>query len=108
MYRTCLILCRQGRSTHSNLIGDVCSAFCGCTEFNLTFLEDVKGSAESVASSLGARYQRALLFQLYKFLGSLDALGNPATLFKNVGSGVMDFFYEPAKGLVNLSPQVRA
>jgi hypothetical protein len=32
---------------------------------------------------------------VYKILGSADFLGNPVGLFSNIGTGVMDFFYEP-------------
>ncbi|KAH3745690.1 vacuolar protein sorting-associated protein 13 family protein [Pelomyxa schiedti] len=37
-------------------------------------------------------------------IGSSDLLGNPVGLFTNLSTGVMDFFYEPAQGLVT-SPQ---
>ncbi len=39
--------------------------------------------------------------QLYKVLGSTDFLGNPISLLKNLGTGVYDFFHEPAMGLVS-------
>ncbi len=41
-----------------------------------------------------------LSIQLYKLVGSFDILGNPLSLFSNLGNGVYDFFYEPAQGLV--------
>jgi len=37
---------------------------------------------------------------VYKILGSADMLGNPIGLFTNLGTGVADFFFEPAQGLV--------
>ena len=37
-------------------------------------------------------------------LGSTGLLGNPVGLLKDLGVGVMDFFYEPAQGLAQ-SPQ---
>lgn len=40
------------------------------------------------------------LRQWYKVVGSVEVLGNPVGLVSSLGSGVMDFFYEPAKGLV--------
>jgi hypothetical protein len=42
--------------------------------------------------------------QVYKILGSADFLGNPVGLFSSLGTGVLDFFYEPAQGLVK-SPE---
>ncbi len=60
---------------------------------------------------------------MYKVLGSADFLGNPVGLFSNLGNfswkiqnffhskfffspgtGVLDFFYEPAQGLIS-SPE---
>ena len=40
------------------------------------------------------------LRELFKIVGSFDVLGNPMSLVSNLGSGVYDFFYEPAQGLV--------
>lgn len=41
---------------------------------------------------------------MYKIVGSSEVLGNPLGLINRLGSGVRDFFYEPAQGLVQ-SPQ---
>eukprot|EP01029_Cantina_marsupialis_P011093 TRINITY_DN2489_c0_g2_i2.p1 TRINITY_DN2489_c0_g2~~TRINITY_DN2489_c0_g2_i2.p1 ORF type:complete len:1765 (+),score=590.72 TRINITY_DN2489_c0_g2_i2:579-5297(+) len=38
--------------------------------------------------------------ELYRILGSLEFLGNPVGLVSGVGSGVKDFFYEPANALL--------
>ena len=40
------------------------------------------------------------VFFCFFFLIEEDALGNPVGLFNNLGTGVVDFFYEPAQGLV--------
>ena len=45
--------------------------------------------------------------ELYKVVFSLDMLGNPVGLINALGSGVKDFFVEPALGLVK-SPKVRS
>ena len=37
--------------------------------------------------------------------GSFEFLGNPVGLVSDLGTGVLDFFQEPAKGLLK-SPQV--
>lgn len=48
-----------------------------------------------------------VMAQLASIAGSLAIIGSPATLLRNVGSGVTDFVYEPYQGLVE-SPMVRA
>ena len=45
--------------------------------------------------------------ELYKVVFSLDMLGNPVGLINALGSGVKDFFVEPALGLVK-SPKVQS
>ena len=35
-----------------------------------------------------------------RILGNLDILGNPVSLFSNVGDGVVQFFNEPIKGFI--------
>ena len=40
----------------------------------------------------------------YLLLGSSELLGNPVGLLQNLGTGVRDFFYEPAQGLIRYSP----
>ena len=41
---------------------------------------------------------------MFKILGSADILGSPVSFISNMGTGVYDFFHEPALGLVS-SPQ---
>jgi hypothetical protein len=36
-------------------------------------------------------------------LGSTGLFGNPVGLLKDLGVGVMDFFYEPAQGLAQVN-----
>jgi vacuolar protein sorting-associated protein 13A/C len=43
--------------------------------------------------------------QVYTILGSFEFLGSPLSLVNNLGTGVYDFFYEPAQGLVKADPQ---
>merc|ERR1712046_54432 len=40
------------------------------------------------------------LQSVYKLVGSLELLGNPASFISDVRGGVKQFFYEPRKGLV--------
>ncbi|CAM9210979.1 unnamed protein product, partial [Choristocarpus tenellus] len=53
-----------------------------------------------LASSLQSHYVSALLRQLYKIVGSFDFLGDPVGSFSQLGTGVKDFFFEPAEGLL--------
>jgi len=59
---------------------------------------------DDLTTSLTEHYKSRFLRQLYKILGSVDVLGNPISLIKNLGTGVRDFFYEPAKG-ITVSPK---
>lgn len=38
--------------------------------------------------------------QLYKVLGSLNIIGNPVSLFRNVATGFKDLKDKPAEGFV--------
>jgi vacuolar protein sorting-associated protein 13A/C len=53
---------------------------------------------------IAEHYKRQLLQELLKILGSFDALGSPVSLVQNLGTGVKDLFYEPAKG-ITISPK---
>jgi len=48
-------------------------------------------------SSVRKHYKAQLVQQLYKLVGSFEFLGNPVGLVNNLGTGVKDFFYEPAQ-----------
>ena len=37
---------------------------------------------------------------LYKVVGSVSVIGSPVSLVSTLGTGVFDFFYHPAQGLV--------
>lgn len=42
-----------------------------------------------------------MLSELYKVLGNVELVGAPVSLISTLGTGVVDFFYEPAKGIVH-------
>eukprot|EP00698_Gefionella_okellyi_P001882 TRINITY_DN1171_c0_g3_i1.p1 TRINITY_DN1171_c0_g3~~TRINITY_DN1171_c0_g3_i1.p1 ORF type:complete len:4247 (+),score=1107.78 TRINITY_DN1171_c0_g3_i1:46-12786(+) len=71
---------------------------------NSLALEHLFGTRELLITKMAAHYKRQGLAELYKVLGSLDVVGNPIGLFDSISTGVMDFFYEPARGAVT-SPQ---
>jgi hypothetical protein len=45
-------------------------------------------------------YSRQGILQFYKVIGSSDLLGNPIGLIDKLGSGVLEFFSEPYKGML--------
>jgi hypothetical protein len=71
---------------------------------NSLMLSHFFASQQQFFELLSSFYTRQALFEAYKILGSTDLLGNPVGLFSSFASGVTDFFYEPAKGIVT-SPQ---
>ncbi|KAK5580128.1 hypothetical protein RB653_000141 [Dictyostelium firmibasis] len=57
-------------------------------------------SRSTIIDKIKTSYINQALRQFYNILGSVDFLGNPVGLFRNFGTGVHDFFVEPAQGLV--------
>ncbi|OQR98040.1 vacuolar protein sorting-associated protein [Achlya hypogyna] len=57
-------------------------------------------SISLLVSSVRQHYTTQCLRQIYSLIGSAEILGNPLGLVSNLGSGVKDFFYEPAAGMV--------
>ena len=55
---------------------------------------------EEMITSITKHYYFQLLSEVYKVVFSFDIIGNPVSLVHNLGTGVYDFFYEPAKGFV--------
>jgi vacuolar protein sorting-associated protein 13A/C len=45
-------------------------------------------------------YKQSLLHQIMRFVGSIDLLGNPVNLMKNIGTGFKDLIEKPANGFV--------
>jgi len=72
---------------------------------NGLLLDHVFTSQKEVVERITAHYKKATLKQIYKIIGSADFLGSPVNLVSNLGTGVHDFFYEPAKGIVNSPAQ---
>jgi len=64
------------------------------------FLSNPFETQEQLINRIIGHYTTQGLSQLYKIVGSADFLGSPVSLVSNLGTGVKDFFFEPAKGLV--------
>jgi hypothetical protein len=69
-------------------------------KLNALALEHMFGGRQLVGRKLAAHYTRQAIAEGYKVVGSIDLIGNPVGLFDSLSTGVMDFFYEPARGVV--------
>ncbi|EGG20963.1 vacuolar protein sorting-associated protein 13 family protein [Cavenderia fasciculata] len=63
-------------------------------------MEHPFSSWATMIDKLKKTYTSQALFQFYNILGSIDIIGNPVGLFRNFGTGVKDFFVEPANGII--------
>lgn len=69
-------------------------------ELNALVLQNPFCSRNDLMDRITKHYTLAGLRQAYKIVGSADFLGNPVSFVSNLGTGVKDFFYEPAMGIV--------
>ena len=58
-------------------------------------------SQSALQRQVAKYYTYQLLAGFHRILGSVELLGSPIALINNLGTGVLDFFYEPAKGFVH-------
>lgn len=70
-------------------------------KLNTLQMTDVFGSQWQVLSALKAHYGKQLIAELISLIGHAEILGNPIGLLNNLGTGVKDFFYEPAQGIIH-------
>ena len=71
-------------------------------KLNALDITHVFQSPDEICATLQAHYTSNFLFQLYKIIGSVDIIGNPLSFASSLGTGVIDFFYEPAQGLIKV------
>jgi len=69
-------------------------------KLNMLGLENAFMLRTDFVERIKAHYTQQALAQVYKVLGSYEFMGSPVSLVSNLGTGVYDFFYEPANGLV--------
>ena len=80
-------------------IGNTLGRITDCPlRFNEKVVENVYLSWPEVANIVIKSYITQGITQIYKILGSLDIIGNPVKLVRNVGGGLYDFVNEPRKG----------
>lgn len=66
---------------------------------NLIFFHSFQ-TMQTLSNLIIKNYIRQGIMQFYKILGSSDILGNPIGLIDNLGTGVVEFFSEPYKGML--------
>lgn len=64
-------------------------------------MNDVFGTQMQIMSGLLLHYKGQLASEIFSLIGHAEVLGNPIGLLNNLGTGFVDFFYEPAQGLIN-------
>jgi len=69
-------------------------------KLNALVLHNSLSTPQTVLGRILGHYKSQARRQAYLILGSVDLLGDPLGLVSNLGAGVLDFFYEPALGLV--------
>ena len=80
-------------------IGNTLGRITDCPlRFNEKVVENVYMSWGDVSMIIVKRYITEGITQIYKVLGSLDIIGNPVKLVRNIGGGFYDFVNEPRKG----------
>ena len=83
-------------------IGNTLGRITDCPlHFNEKVIENVYLSWSDVSMKIINSYVTQGITQIYKILGSLDIIGNPVKLVRNVGGGFYDFVNEPRKGFRN-------
>ncbi len=75
-------------------------------KLNALDITHVFQSPEEICATLQAHYTSNFLFQMYKIIGSVDIIGNPLSFASSLGTGVIDFFYEPAQGLIKVGKRL--
>jgi vacuolar protein sorting-associated protein 13A/C len=58
-------------------------------------------SVDGIIDKIISQYKGDVINQLYKVLGSLNIIGNPIGLLRNISTGFKDFSTKPAQGFVN-------
>lgn len=63
-------------------------------------MTDVFGTRGQIFSVIWMHYRAQLASEIFTLIGHAEILGNPVGLLNNLGTGVVDFFYEPAHGMI--------
>ena len=95
---------QTSRSEVSHSISEFMLDLANIENSNLKFTEIILQYSfqnfSNLFTLLTKNYVRQGLLQFYRILGSSELLGNPIGLIDKLGTGVYEFFNEPAKGLL--------
>jgi len=69
-------------------------------KLNALHLEHVFGNYNDVTSQLKAHHLDRFKWNILKFIGASNLLGNPVNFVNSLGTGVDEFFYHPRQGFV--------
>lgn len=64
---------------------------------NSLLLVHVFTTQKRLVTLVTRHYEAQAMAQLYRIIGSSEFIGSPVSLVSNLGTGVIDFFYEPAQ-----------
>lgn len=59
-------------------------------------LNDCTDTMQGIQNKLISHYKGSVLGQLYKVFGSLNIIGNPVSLFRNISTGIKDMKEKPS------------
>lgn len=68
--------------------------------FDGIVINDCVDTVQGINQKLMEHYKGSVMRQLYKVFGSLNILGNPVSLFRNISTGFKDLKDKPAEGFV--------
>ncbi len=83
------------------IIGKIPNLESASLELNALLLEYPSGTQQDIISRISEHFVSQAIRKSYKLLGSFEFLGDPINSIKNLGIGIKDFFYEPAKGMIH-------
>ena len=69
-------------------------------KLNALVLRNVFGNYDDVVMQIKSHHMEKLKWNLLKFIGASNLLGNPMNFVNALGTGVQDFFYQPQQGFI--------
>lgn len=63
-------------------------------------LQDCVDTLAGINQKLINHYKNSVIKQFYKIFGSLNIIGNPIGLFRNISTGIKDLKDKPSEGFV--------
>jgi vacuolar protein sorting-associated protein 13A/C len=80
-----------------NALGVVATSIEGASiELDGIDIENCVDSLQGLNNKLIKHYKSSVIKQLYKIFGSLNIIGNPVSLFKNISTGFTDLKNKPS------------